>query len=57
MHRAREALTIAERQAIADDTVRRIATSPVSWRLNEELPFPGPAVGQGSPENWSKRLD
>jgi hypothetical protein len=49
---------MAERQATADDTVRRIANKPGDpWRLDEGLPLPGPAVNQGSPENWSKRPD
>ena len=53
---ARRAMTIAERQAIADDAVRRVASKPGDpWRLKEELPLPGPAIGHGSPENWQKR--
>jgi hypothetical protein len=55
---ARKPMTIMERQAIADDTVRRIASKPNDpWRLKEELPLPGPAIGHGSPENWSKPRD
>jgi hypothetical protein len=51
---ARKAMTIPEREAIAENTVRRIASKPGNpWRLNEELPPPGPAIGHGSPE-WSK---
>ena len=53
---ARKAMTIAEREAIAENTVRRIASKPGDpWRLNEELPLPGPVIGHGSPENWHKR--
>jgi hypothetical protein len=53
---ARKAMTITEREAIAENTLRRIANMPGDpWRLNEELPLPGPAIGHGSPENWSKR--
>ncbi len=52
---ARKAMTIAEREAIADDAVRQVASKPGDpWRLNEELPLPGPAIGHGSPEGWSK---
>lgn len=53
---ARKAMTIAEREVIAESTVRRIASKPGDpWRLNEVLPLPGPAIGHGSPENWHKR--
>jgi hypothetical protein len=53
---ARKAMTIAEREAIADDAVRRLAAKRNDpWRLNEELPSPGLAIGHGSPENWHKR--
>jgi hypothetical protein len=53
---AHKAMTIAEREAIADDAVRRVASKPGDpWRLNEELPLRGPAIGHGSPENWHKR--
>jgi hypothetical protein len=52
---ARKAMTIAEREAIADDAVRRVASKPGDpWRLNEQLPPPSPAIGHGSPENWHK---
>lgn len=52
---ARKAMTIAEREAIADDVVRRVASKPRDpWKLNEELPLPGPAIGHGSPDGWSK---
>jgi hypothetical protein len=35
--------------------VRRIAAKRGDpWRLNEELPLPGPAIGHGSPDGWSK---
>lgn len=52
---ARKAMTIAEREAIADDAVRRVASRPGDpWRLNEELPPPGPAIGHGPPDGWSK---
>jgi len=52
---ARMAMTIAEREAIADDAVRRVANKPGDpWKLNEELPPPGPAIGHGSPEGWSE---
>ncbi len=55
---ARKAMTIAEREAIADSAVRRIASRPGDpWRLNEALPLPGPALGHGSPDNWSKSRD
>ena len=54
----RKSLTIAEREGIADDAVRRVASKPGDpWRLNEELPLPGPAIGHGSPENWHKPQD
>jgi hypothetical protein len=53
---AHKAMTIAEREAITDDAVRRVASKPGDpWRLNEELQLPGPAIGHGSPENWHKR--
>jgi len=51
----RQALTREEREAVADDAVRRLATKPYDpWRLNEALPPPGPAIGHGSPEGWAK---
>jgi hypothetical protein len=51
----RKGLTREERETVADDTVRRIAAQRGDpWRLNEELPLPGPAIGHGSPEGWSK---
>jgi hypothetical protein len=51
---ARRAMTISEREAIADDAVRRVANRPGDpWRLNEELPPPGPAIGHGSLEGWA----
>jgi hypothetical protein len=51
----RKGLTREEREAVADDTVRRIAARRGDpWRLNEELPLPGPAIGHGSPDGWSK---
>jgi hypothetical protein len=52
---ARQAMTIAEREAIADDAVRRLAAKRDDpWKLNEELPLRGPAIGHGSPEGWAK---
>lgn len=52
---ARKAMTIAEREAIADDTVRRVASQPGDpWKLNDDLPRPGPAIGHGSPDGWTK---
>jgi hypothetical protein len=51
---ARKAMAIAEREAIAADTVRRVASKPGDpWRLKEELPLPGPAM----PEGWDKRTE
>jgi hypothetical protein len=48
----------AEREAIADDAVRRVASKRGDpWHLHEELPLPGPAIGHGSPQNWSRRPD
>ena len=49
---ARKVTTIAERETIPADTVRRIASKHGDpWRLNEELPPAGPAM----PEGWDKR--
>jgi hypothetical protein len=54
----RKGLTREEREAVADDTVRRIAAQRGDpWRLNEELPLSGPAIGNGSPEGWAKGRD
>ena len=51
----RQALTRDEREAVADHVVRQIAAKPYDpWKLNEELPPRGPAIGHGSPENWHK---
>jgi hypothetical protein len=51
----RKATTIAEREAIADDVVRRLAAKRDDpSKLNEELPTRGPAIGHGSPEGWIK---
>ena len=51
----RQALTRDEREAVADHVVRQIAAKPYDpWKLNEELPPPGPAIGHGSPDGWSK---
>jgi hypothetical protein len=55
---ARQAMTIAEREAVADDVVRRLAAKRNDpWKLNEELPPRGPAIGHGSPEGWGNRRD
>jgi hypothetical protein len=51
----RQALTRDEREAVADHVVRQIAAKPYDpWKLNEELPPPGPAIGHGTPDNWHK---
>jgi hypothetical protein len=51
----RQALTREEREAAADHVVRQIAAKPYDpWKLNEELPPRGPAIGHGSPDNWHK---
>jgi hypothetical protein len=51
----RQGLTRDEREAVADHVVRQIAAKPYDpWKLNEELPPRGPAIGHGSPENWHK---
>jgi len=48
-------LTREEREAVADAAVKRIADKPYDpWKLNEPLPLPGPAIGHGSPDGWSK---
>ena len=54
----RKGLTREEREAVADDAVRRVAAQRGDpWRLNEQLPLPGPAIGHGSPDGWSKTRD
>jgi hypothetical protein len=51
----RQALTRDEREAIADHVVRQIAAKPYDpWKLNDERPPRGPAIGHGSPEGWAK---
>jgi len=51
----RQGLTRDEREAVADHVVRQIAAKPCDpWKLNEELPPRGSAIGHGSPENWHK---
>jgi hypothetical protein len=50
----RKGLSCEEREAVADDTVRRIAALREDpWGLNEELPPSTAAIGHGTPDGWS----
>jgi len=56
----RQGLSREEREAVADDTVRRVANlREYPWGLNEELPLPTPGLGHALPDGWSnpKRPD
>jgi len=51
----RQGLAHEKRGAVVDATVKRIVAKPCDpWKLNEELPPPGPALRHGSPENWNE---